>query len=185
MKRLTALMLLAILTSMTATGCLSRAIKEGASVATGPKGFYVEKTSMGPEGAKPLAGYTSFEVGAISDGFGGNAPQQLLDLIPTETRNRLREEGFVVGAGGNTVLITGKVIYFERAGVSGQLFGPFEEAVTEIQLIDKASGKVLGVANVVGRSTTTARQGVDEKAVGVAKGIVKWIQDRYPELPKE
>lgn len=179
MKTIQWVLLLIVLATMT-TGCMSRAIKEGFSVATGPKGFYAEDPSMGPEEAKPLAKYNSFKIGEFNSSF-RNTPPELLRLVPTELRKKLTEEGLPLGPGGATCVINGTVIYYEKAGLSGQLFGPFEEAVFEVQLVDQASGQVIGQAICVGRSTTTARQGVENKAIGVAKGIAKWIEDRYPQ----
>jgi len=60
-------------------------------------------------------------------------------------------------------------------------FGPLEEAVCEVQLVDKASGEVIGNATCVGRSTATVNQGLDKKAQGLAKAIVDWIKSNRPE----
>lgn len=165
-------------------GCMSRAIKEGVSVATGPKGFYAEDPSMGAESSRPLGKYESIEVGRIGSDF-RSTPGQLTGMIATQLRERLSEAGFNLDGPAPTLVVQGTVIYYEKAGISGQLFGPFEEAVCDVQLVDKSTGQTVGNAICIGRSTTTAMQGVDKKAEGVAKGITEWIKDRYPEAKLE
>ena len=62
----------------------------------------------------------------------------------------------------------------------GQAFGPLEEAVVEIKLIDKATAKEIGSATCVGRSTETVNLGLEKKAQGIAKAVVDWIQSKRP-----
>ena len=77
------------------------------------------------------------------------------------------------------LLVRGTIIYYESAhGLAEQLFGPLEEAVADVELVDKASGNVIAKAACVGRSTASVSQGVETKAEGLAKGITKWI-DRF------
>jgi hypothetical protein len=166
-------------------GCLSRAIKEGAGVALGPKGVYAEKNSMGPEEARPLAGYQNFQMGSLVDGFGGQTPAEFMARLKQEVPTQLQEHKLPTNAAGETCLINIRVIYYEKAGITGQAFGPFEEAVTQVDLVDKTTGKVVGIANVIGRSAETVNQGAEKKAIGVAKGVASWIQKRYPEPEKE
>lgn len=162
-------------------GCVSRAIKEGVGVATGAKGSFSESPAMGPAGAKLLSGYRSFQVGRIEDGFKGRTPKQLMELLPMEIRNHLLKEKLPIRGGGRALEIHVNILYYEAAGSMGQVFGPLEEVVAEVQLVDKSTRKVVGNAICVGRSDATATQGVDQKAQGLAKGIVSWIRSRYPE----
>jgi hypothetical protein len=163
------------------SGCMSRAIKEGVGAATGAKGSFSESPSMGSQGAKPLAGYQDFQVGRIEDDFKGRTPRQLIQLLPGKIREDLRKENLPAGKGGKTCVINVSVRYYEQAGAMGQVFGPLEEVVAEVQLVDKNDDRVVGSAMCVGRSTTTANQGVEKKAEGLSKGIVSWIKSRYPE----
>jgi hypothetical protein len=165
-------------------GCVSRAIKEGVSVATGPKGFYAEDPSMGAESSRPLGKYESIEIGQFGSDF-RSTPGSLTGMIATQLREKLTDAGFPINAPGPTLVVQGTVIYYEKAGLSGQLFGPFEETVCDVQLIDKSTGQKVGNAICIGRSTTTAMQGMDKKAEGVAKGIVEWLKDRYPKAKLE
>jgi hypothetical protein len=163
-------------------GCVSRIAKEGLGAATGAKGSFYESPSMGHEGAKPLAGYQDFQVGRVEDAFKGRTPRQLLSSLPQEIRQNLRKESLPTGKGGKTCVINVSVLYYEQAGAMGQVFGPLEEVIAEVQLVDKNDDRVVGNAICVGRSTTTANQGVEKKAQGLAKGVVNWIKSRYPNM---
>ena len=164
------LLFLVLLAVCFSSGC-GRILGEGAGAVTGAKGAFVEYRD---KPAPDLRGYKNVEFAQFTTVFGGTTPI-ILKMVPTETLTRLKEAELPGGAGG-TLLIRGKVIYFEKAGVTGKIFGPLEECITEIELVDKASGRVLGVANCIGRGKTITTQGADKKAMGVAKGIVKWIK---------
>lgn len=174
MKRMTMVVALVSIALMCG-GCLSRAIKESVGAATGPKGFFAE-TKAPPS---KISSYQNIEVGPINDRF-GRTPGQLLATISGAITEKLREEKLPTGAGGKTLVIRGVVIYYEKSGAAGQLFGPFEEVVTEMEMVDKASGQVIATANCIGRSTTSVNKGVDDKTKGLAKGIVKWVAKHYP-----
>ncbi|MBN1943592.1 MAG: hypothetical protein JW849_09900 [Phycisphaerae bacterium] len=162
-------------------GCMGRAIKEGVGTVTGAKGSFSESPSMGSQGAKPLAGYASFQVGRVEDAFKGRTPRLLIQRLPAEIRTLLQKEKLPVGRGGRTCVINVSVLYYEQAGSMGQVFGPLEEVVAEVQLVDKSDDRVVGTAICVGRSTESVNQGVEKKTQGLAEGIVKWIKNRYPE----
>ncbi len=179
MKTRNILLGLFVMAILTSTGCMSRLAKEGLGVATGAKGAFSEAPSMGPKGATPLRSYQDFQVGKITDDFGGRTPSLLLATLPGEIRKELKEKEIPTGQAGRTIIIQGRVFYYEKAGMMGQVFGPLEESVAEIQLVDKDTGRVVGTAVCVGRSTTTSNQGVEKKAEGLAKGIVDWIASRY------
>ena len=163
-----------LVTGLLASGCASRIFKETFGMATGPKGVYAQD-----ERVRSLAGYGTFEVGSFSNDSGGRTPAEFFTKLPGYIRENLikDEKAPLTGMGGKTAVISGEVIYYERAGAMGQLFGPFEEAILEVTLTDKATGKKLGRATCIGRSTESVNQGVDKKAEGAAKAIVEWIKD--------
>ena len=156
-------------------GCTTIA-KEGLAAGMGPKGKF------GP--TEPVRGslkaYRNFEVGVIKDNF-GRTPGAFMTAIAPEIRKELREEGLPVNKPGKTCVITGYVIYFEKAGT----FGNVEEAVTRIRLVDKATNRTLGEAICVGRSTHYVNRGIKKKATGVAKAIAEWIGKHYPKPKKK
>ena len=162
------------------SGCMSRALKEGVGAATGAKGVHRE---VDPAGS--LATYQNFEVDPFTDDFGGATPGALLSKIPMEIKKALTKSKLPAGKIGSTLVIRGSVFYFEKAGAMGQAFGPFEEVLTTVELVDKASNEVIGRAVCVGRSTQTVNMGLDKKAQGVAKAVVKWIQSKRPKKGKK
>jgi len=182
MKRQLICLLGAMIAASASPGCISRLAKEGVGVVRGAKGIYA---SIAPDpalsGAKPLSRYRRFELGPISDDFGGKVPPRLLELLPTKFREHLAEAGLPHQPDGKTLLIRGRIVHYEAEGMLGLTFGDFEEVIARVEFVDKASGKVIGEANCIGRSNESVNRGVETKADGLAKAIVKWIADRYPE----
>jgi hypothetical protein len=156
------------------SGCASRIFKETFGAYTGPKGVYAQVDRV-----RTLEGYGTFEVGTFSNDSGGRTPAEFFTMLPGYIRTKLvaDEKMPLTGMGGKTAVISGEVIYYEKAGAMGQLFGPFEEAIMEVTLTDKATGAKLGRATCIGRSTESVNQGVEKKAEGAAKAIVEWIKD--------
>lgn len=162
-------------------GC-GRLVGEGAAVALGAKGNYISLQPAGWDRLRaPLREYSDFQLGAIEDSFGGLVPSQLLRVLPGKFKQELAEAELPTKPGGKTLLIRGKIYHYEKSGLFGNLFGPHEEVVARMELVDKKTGKVIAVANCVGRTNKSVNLGVDKKADGLAKGIVKWLASGYPE----
>ena len=170
-SRMMLLMCLALL-PMT-TGCLSRAIKEGVGAVRGAKAAYSQTVPV-REGS--LAKYANYEIGPVTDGFGGKAPREVLRGLPRELKIKMAEKGVPNGRGTSGVLIATKIIYAENASLVGQAFGPFEEVLADVTLTDMQSGKQLGRAICIGRSGETVNDGWPKKTDALARAIVKWIQ---------
>ena len=81
---------------------------------------------------------------------------------------------------GKTLVIRGRILHYEDSGILGHIT-PLEQVIARIELVDKATGQVIGVANCIGRSTTSLNAGVAKKGEGLAKAIVSWLDKRYPE----
>lgn len=163
-------------------GCMSRAFKEATEF--GGKGSYSEISPLpGGPGSTPLGAYTMFELEQLADDSGGHTPQEMFAALPDAFAEAISEKG-LPHTSGKTLLVRGTVIYYESANLVGQAFGPLEEVVARVQLVDEATGRVLGEANVVGRTKTTRNQSPRQKAVGLARGIVKWIDENFPEQLK-
>ncbi len=181
MKKLVTFCVAFIVIASIVPGC-SRVVKEGVGVALGAKGVSLPTQDVGS-----LAGYNSFEIGSFTDSF-GKTPRQVVDYLPAALDTALLDKRIPNTRGGKTLLIKGTFLHYETAGMTGQAFGPLEEVVAQVKLIDKASGRVLGVSNCVGRTKESVNMGVQKKAEGLANAIVKWIDSKYPEqgrLPKE
>ena len=161
-------------------GC-SRLVGEGAAVALGAKGNYIPIQPVGWDRLQaPLREYSDFQLGTIEDSFGGLVPSELLRVLPGKFKRELAEEELPTKPGGKTLLIRGKIYHYEKSGLFGNVFGPHEEVVARMELVDKKTGKVIAVANCVGRTNKSVNLGIDKKADGLAKGIVKWLASGYP-----
>ena len=161
-------------------GCVGRLVGEGAEKALGPKGAYFEDTPLAAKrGAKPLAPYTQFELAPIKNDIGANLPGEFANLFYDEFRKQLMESKLPKQATGKTLLIETMIIHYEKADTTDNVLGPLEQVVARVKLVDKATGKVLGVANCIGRTGKSVGLGVDWKARGLAKGILRWVSDNY------
>ena len=184
MKRTTILLIAAVSALLMAQGC-TRAIKETVGL-RGAKGIYapIQPVDRLKE-ARPLGDYRLFELGDIKDDFGAKVPPELFRYLPVEFEEALADKKLPNEPGGKALLIRGRVLHYEDANMVGSVLGPLEEVVARIELVDKASGKVLGVANCIGRTNETVNQGVQKKAQGLARAIVAWIDARYPKELRE
>lgn len=163
------------------TGCVSRAIKEGVGVAMGAKGVTVPiRDISGGESAPSLGKYTRFVVEPFGDQTAGGVPSVVKSMLPTQVAAMLAEKKIPNQSGGKTLTIRGTYIYYEDANnTTDQVFGPFEELLARVQLMD--GGTMVGEAYCVGRSTESVNKGPEKKAQGLAKAIVNWIDKHYPE----
>ena len=86
----------------------------------------------------------------------------------------------VAVSGQQLSVLRGTIVHYEGEGLAGLLWGDFEEVIVRAEMVDQASGAVLGTANCIGRTTTTARKGVENKANGLAKSLASWIAKNSP-----
>lgn len=172
---------------LTVGGCVSRAISEGLGKVTGPKGVTVVIEPVSNQKVDvSLEDYQHFEIGTFTDGFGGKIPSETNRLLPFYFSQQLREKHIINHASGKTLLVRGQFIHYENSSsVTNEVFGPFEELVARVELVDQSSGRVIGVANCIGRSTQTVNKGLDKKVQGLAEAIVSWIAQHYPKPAKK
>jgi hypothetical protein len=156
-------------------GC-TRLGKEAFRTVTGAKGGFTQAQAP----TRPIGMYRRIEVGKITDSFKARTPPELLANLPAKILEHLQDQGLPTAGSGKTLIIEGEILYYEEASAAGHIFGPFEEVVSEIRLVDKDTKEVIATANCVGRTTTSMNKGVAHKTDGLAKGIVKWISDNYP-----
>jgi hypothetical protein len=179
-----------------ATGCMEVApdlVIEGVTTAKGPTGKY-NVIIPTPPGA--LTHYGRIEIGAFVDDSGGQAPAGLLQYLPYAVRQRLGESGLRSTATGKILLVRGRLLYYEAtSGLTENLVNPLEEAITQVELVDKQSGLVIGkavcvgrtmarlegtpVRKILGQNTISIEPGAMSKADGLAKAITQWIADNY------
>jgi hypothetical protein len=170
-------MVIVLLGTSVLPGCVGRLVSEGLGEIKGPKGiFYPVTASREMSSPAPLADYTRFKVGPITDDFGGRVPPDLMLYLPGKVEEDLAKEYIPNDRGGKTLVIRGRIVHYEEEGAWGYAFGHFEEAVARLEMVDDATGKVLATANCIGRTTETVNRGTEKKAEGLAQAIVAWIK---------
>ena len=181
MKKLAPFVVLVLAAGLAAPGCAGTIIKETVGVARGAKGTFMPIQPIAADkDARPLGVYKRFEIGPVTDDIGGKTPENFLSLMPKAFEEQLAKAKLPNEPGGKTLLIRGKIIHYESSGTLGFALGPLEEVIVRTEFVDKDSGQVLGLANCIGRTTERVNVGVDQKAEGLAKAFVKWIEARYP-----
>jgi hypothetical protein len=186
MKRSMAFLLAAIAAASTAPGCTGTIIREGGGVVLGAKGSYMPIQPIAADKeARPLGVYERFELGEIVDDIGGRAPADFLAHLPAAFREQIEAKKLPDRPGGKTMLVRGRIVHYETSSMLGFALGPLEEVVVRTEFVDKSSGKVLGVANCIGRTKAAVNAGAKKKAEGLAKALAGWIDARYPKEGRE
>ncbi|NIA21887.1 MAG: hypothetical protein GWP05_07995 [Anaerolineaceae bacterium] len=163
-----------------ATGCVSRAIKEGFGAARGAKGVAtVSKPFVGGAAGGALGVFRRFVVEPFSDESPSPVPREVNARLPRYVARMLTDKKIPSTAGGRTLTIRGVFLYYEESGgATSQVFGPFEEVIAKVRFYD--GRKLIGEAICVGRTTESVNMGPDKKAQGLAKAIVDLIDRHYP-----
>lgn len=175
MKRIVLLVLVVALV-MSVCGCYGRVAKEAFGAATGGKGKFLPVGPTGP--GADLARYSEIRVEPFDGAAEVNVPGGLNDMLLAEFSRMLRTNKISERLGGaGRLIIRGRYLHYEKSGAGGQLFGPLEEVVARVEMVDGGTNTVLARANCVGRSTSTTTQGAGSKAQGLAKGIIKFIKE--------
>ena len=178
-KTLVTLALLGLVLS--SGGCLGRIVGEAWEGTTGGSG----RSQIVDPVSGSLDGYTNFEMERFTDKTHGNVPPAFWAMLPEAFNKLAYADGLPQQAGGKTVLIRGTVIYYEIGVLTDQVFGPLEEAVAYVELVDKDTGQTLGKVTAVGRTTKTIPMGPETKAGGLSKAIIKWINASYSKELRE
>jgi hypothetical protein len=159
-------------------GCMGRLVGEGAEKALGPKGEYWEtKRAAASKRTKVLASYRRIELGTVNNEIGANLPADFISKFKAEFAKQLRESKLPKDASGKTLVINVDVIHYENADMGDSVLGPLEQVVARINMLDKESQQVLAAGNAIGRTGKTVGMGVDWKARGLAKALIKWVSD--------
>ncbi len=165
---------------MGSTGCVGRVIGEGAEGALGPKGAYFEQKPAAPaRSAKVLSDYGRFELGEVRNEVPRLVPGEFLREFPRKFGKELRESRLARAAGGKTLVFDVTIIHYEKADTEDNVFGPLEQVVARVRLLDKESGEVLAEGNAIGRTGKTVGLGAETKAEGLARALIKWVEDYW------
>ncbi len=178
MKQIALLML--ALGLVFAAGC-DRIASETYGKVVGPKGFSADVRPVSPQDEASLAKCTHFQLTRLEDETNGRTPPSFFVSMPYEF-DKILADRKIINAPGRTLIIRGRVIYYENSSMASEIFGPHEEVITRIQFVDKDSGKVLGEAVCVGRTRETLNRGPEKKAAGLSRAIVGWLEAHDPGL---
>jgi len=99
-------------------------------------------------------------------------PASWLASLTSATRKRVAEEDQL--RAGRPVTVSGVVIHREGSGVMGQVMGPDSEVVVRVTV--REGGKVLGVANVIGRARSSTSSSEGDLSDAVGKGVVEFLK---------
>ncbi len=167
--------------AMWSPGCMGRLVGEGAEKALGPKGDYWEEQPLAAsKKLKVLDGYGRFELGTVQNDFGRHLPPDFISKFKAEFAKQLRESRLAQAPPGKTLVFNVALIHYEVADTTDNVLGPLEQVVARVTLADKDTQQVLATGNAIGRTGKTVGLGVDWKARGLAKALLKWASDYYP-----
>ena len=162
------------------TGC-TRIAREGVGAVRGGKGTWVVLKSIPSASSTGALGvYKRFELGRFTDDMNGKAPSEIISYLPREFDKALAAKKIPNAPDGKTLLIRGKILHYEDASLLGEILSPLEEIVARVEYVDKDTGRVICVANCVGRTRESINSGIRTKAQGLARAIVGWIDHHYP-----
>lgn len=179
MKR--ALLLAAVLVSAMSAGGCSRGISEALGAVRGPKGVVTPIKEVDAGDPNALEPFVRFVLEDFDDNTAQGVPPQVERMLPIYFGEQLAERGLPDKDQGRTLIVRGSYIYYEDADeVLDQVFGPFEELLAQVRLVDGDTGEIVGEAYVVGRTDESVNRGPEEKALGLARGVVDWIAASHP-----
>lgn len=170
--------LLLSVAAVASQGCLGRMIGEGAEGTMGPKGAYFEqKPVTATKDAKPLSAYGHFELGEVNNEIGKNLPSDFTSEFRKAFASRLKASSLSKSMGTKTLVFNVQIIHYEKADMSDNVFGPLEQVIARVELVDKESGDTIATGNAIGRTGKTVGLGTKTKADGLAKALIKWAED--------
>lgn len=152
----------------------------------GPEGVFIETRPVSDmKNPYALSQYTQFQFGELRDDFGGMTPSVFFSDLQTDLPVQLDKQKLLIQSGGKTLLINVQVVLYEGRGSMALLLSDIEQVVARVTLVDKSTGKVVGQATCVGRTTTRTNFGVKYKAEGLARAIAQWIGNYYPKAKQK
>jgi len=130
--------------------------------------------------AAPLTAYDSIEVQTFSVDY-PLTPSTLPEMLRPRLIQDLSAKSQPVGSAGSRVLVVrGRIIYYEDSTGTDHVWGPLEETVALVDLVDKSSGATVARAACVGRSNASVSVGIETKADGLSEAVANWISRYRP-----
>ena len=174
-------MMAVMISALGSQGCMERMVGEGMAAATGPKGAYFEEKPLAEKkDHKALEAYKRFELGEVKNMTGKFMPPAFMTYLPEQFGQQLSKSDLPKESSGKALAFRVTVIHYEAADAMESAFGPFEEVVARVELVDKDDGRVIGQGVAVTRSEKSVNLGPEKKAQGLAKALINWASDYYP-----
>ncbi len=162
------------------SGCIGRAINEGAGVAFGASGKVTDLHK--PE---KLTDYKGLKVETLTVSQGLDVPGKMVTYLRESMHKSAGEMGLPSDR-RPILLLTGEVIHYESGSVVDQAIGPLQEVILRTQLRDADTQAVLAESNLIGRARATTSGGSENLAEGVGKALRKWLESAgFKEAKKE
>ncbi len=164
------------------TGCFTAA-KLGLSEVTGGKKLLV--VIKQPLKSK-IYQYKYIKIERFKNKMGNILPPETIPVLYAACVDEILKEPmqFKIARNGapanKTLIIRGSIIHYNPAGGLSAVMGKFAQIICRVELIDKSTGQVLGVAHCIGFSKAIMRAGIEELSEGVAKAIRDWLMHLKP-----
>jgi len=181
----------AVAVGAAASGCLSTAAKQAYYGATGASARYFEIKSLG--GSTSLDRFEMVTVepfnaapmlGIISPEF---PPEVRAAIIRRLTEMKVFKRVGTRPAGAAALLIRGKFMDFDTGGSALRAVGfgvdPFLTA--QIEIVEAATGRVLGIAMVTGTVKSAVRTGPQEVSDGIGKAVKGLFERHHTKLEED
>ncbi len=178
-KQLLLSALLLPLLALSNTGCVATVAKVGLREFQGAKA-YVTEIQAPPQLA--LAKYNRVKIERFSSLMGNKLPAGTIGLLYRACTGEVTKKDMLVTADSteptspDTFIVRGKVLHYKPAGGLSSVLGKYAIMVCRIELIDSATGKIIGIANCSGFSKAITHSDKKDLARAVAKAVRKWIE---------
>ncbi len=169
---------------LASTGCTT-ALKQTYYGVTGAKGKFYEVKVVD---SGVLATYRSIKVEKFTNELGERVPPKVIAEVNERTPQMVADAELFY-PDGKSLVVKGRIVHFTgKSGLKGSVgsvIGGGEECVCRVQLVDGASGDLVGEAVCWGIVKSAIRRGSGELGEGVGDGVVKWLEERLPDDAKE
>ena len=161
-------------------GC-STILKQTYHTAVGAQGKFYELEKVDPA---VLETYRAVKVEPFTNALAAHIPPEVVGTINANMPRVIAEEGLFY-PDGKLLRVTGSIIHYTGksglTGAVGSTIGGSQDSVCRVQLLDDASGKLIGEAICWGSVKSALRRGAEEQGIGVGKAVAKWVSRRLPE----
>jgi hypothetical protein len=130
--------------------------------------------------ASALLEYQNIRIEIFANNFAPRVPAYAPELVYSQIVKEMLEKPQIYRVNptseeGPTLIVRGSIIHYQSSEGISSVFSNYSQLICRVQLVDKASGQVIGEANCVGYSKAIARKGLEELGKGVASDIKRWL----------